>query len=61
MIEEFLLHLPFRDKGVFYSLLGYMLLFGTFGVRGTIRYFVVGRGTIVRFRLWLDFTCPFEL
>ena len=34
---------------------------GMFGWRGTIGCFVVGKGIIVRFGLWLDFMCSFEL
>ena len=42
MIEEFLLHLPLRERVFFCCLLGCVLLFGMFGERRTIRFFVVG-------------------
>uniref|UniRef100_A0A9I9EAH2 Uncharacterized protein n=1 Tax=Cucumis melo TaxID=3656 RepID=A0A9I9EAH2_CUCME len=46
-IEEFLFHSLFRDKGGFYGLPGCVLLFETFGVRGTIESFRVGKGCMI--------------
>lgn len=45
---EFLLHLPFREKGRFLWLAGVFMCFGTFGGRGMIGFLEVGLGTLVR-------------
>ena len=50
-----------QRQRVFYGLSGCVLLFGIFGAREMIRFFGIGRGGIVRFGLWLDFTCLFGL
>ena len=43
------------------TFLGCVLFCGKFGGRGMIGCFVVGKGNIVRFGLWLDFMFPFGL
>ena len=48
-----------KIKDFFYGWLVCALLFGTFGVRGMTRSLVVGRGSILRFGLWLDFMFSF--
>lgn len=60
MNEEFLLHLPFRDKrGFFNGLPGCVQLFGTFGAREMIKCLGVGGHceiwSLVRFNVSLGF------
>lgn len=53
-IEEFLLHLPFLEKGLFRGRLGFVLSCGVFGVREIIEYLGDKRDLLAMFDQSLD-------
>ena len=60
MIKEFLLHLPFREKGRFLWLFGVCAIMWVFGGREMIEFLEGRIGTLVRFHVSLRFWFQFR-